>query len=195
MTAKTELRLVSRAERTTRTKVDTIGFTQADAEAWLLPAFQRPLRVNAKVLEIAEGIKADGGVMPGILTLGVINGKTYLVDGQHRREAFFQSGCDTGYADVRYCEFESMAEMADEFVRLNSQIVRLKPDDILRGLEAGNEHLRRLRKACPWIGYGFFRAGETSPIMGPARLVRLRPRGPGPLRAQHSGPRRARGSG
>jgi hypothetical protein len=37
---------------------------------WKLPAFQRPLRVNAKVLALVEEIRTEGGVIPGILTLG-----------------------------------------------------------------------------------------------------------------------------
>lgn len=168
----TELRLTTRAERTTRTKVDTLSFTVAEARAWTLPPFQRDLVVNARVLEIAAQIKVDGGVVPGVLTLGVMNGKTYLVDGQHRREAFVQSGCETGFADVRYCDFESFGDMADEFVRLNSQIVRLKPDDMLRGLEASSELLRRIRKACPYVGYSSFRRGANSPILSMSQLLR-----------------------
>ena len=87
------LKLTSSAERTTRTKVDTIEFSVDEAKGWALPPFQRPLQVNAKVLVIAEGIKEDGGVVPGILTFGMLGGKKYLVDGQHRREAFFRSRC------------------------------------------------------------------------------------------------------
>src|SRR5439155_2436385 len=42
---------------------------------------------NDKVRALAEQVKADGGVMPGIITLGVVDGVTYLIDGQHRRES------------------------------------------------------------------------------------------------------------
>lgn len=124
MTANLKL-LDTRAKRVTHTSLDTIRVTPEIANAWKSPPFQRPLRVNSKVMALAETIKADGGVLPGVLTLGVLERDTYLLDGQHRREAFLQSGCPEGYADIRRHVFESMADMGSEFVGRDPEYHRL----------------------------------------------------------------------
>lgn len=44
----------SRSQKRTKTKTDTIAFTPAEARSWALPPFQRELRMNEKVRELAE---------------------------------------------------------------------------------------------------------------------------------------------
>jgi hypothetical protein len=160
------------AEKKTKTTTDTWAFTVADAKSWKSPPFQRPLRVNDKVILAAAEIKADGGVISGTFTIGIFEGSRWLVDGQHRREAFYQSGCSTGYVDVRIILFESMADMADEFVRVNQRLVNLKPDDIVRGLEASCEPVAKLRKKCPYVGYDNIRRSDRSPVVAMSQLLR-----------------------
>lgn len=167
------LKLVSKAQKATRSTVDTICFTKAEAEEWVLPPFQRPLKINRKVRELADVIRENEGVLPGVLTFGMIGKTRYLLDGQHRRQSFYLSECGAGYADVRICQFDSMAEMGEEFVDTNSKLVTLKPDDVLRGLEASSPRLQRIRKACPWVGYGHFRMNDTTPIVSMSSVVRL----------------------
>lgn len=151
---------LSKAEKTTHTSVDTICFSVKEAHEWEVPAdIQRGVKVNKKVMELAMQIKNDGGVIPGIITLGVLDKKTYLIDGLQRREAFFISEHLYGYADVRTCYFKTRAEMGEEFVRLNSQLVKMTPDDILRGLECAVPFLRQIRQACPFVAYGRVRSG------------------------------------
>lgn len=160
-------------QKATRTVVDTIGFTKAEAQKWKIPPFQRPLKVNDKVQALAVTIGNDGGVIPGVMTFGRLAGETFIVDGQHRREAFLLSGRDEGFADTRTLFFESMAEMGEEFVRLNSQLVRLRPDDILRGLEGSLPQLQKLIHACPYVGYDYVRRGDRSPIVSMSAILRL----------------------
>lgn len=156
----------TQAEKTTHTTVDTISFTVKEAHQWEVPQdIQRGVRVNKKVMELATQIKNDGGVLPGIITLGVLDRKTYLIDGQQRREAFFISEHLHGFADVRTCFFKTRAEMGEEFVRLNSALVKMTPDDILRGLEVAVPLLRKIRSSCPFVGYGRIRAGGNSVLM------------------------------
>ena len=159
-------------QKQTQTRVDTILVTPEIIKSWIIPPFQRPLRVNAKVLELSETLKADDGVFPGILTIGAIAGKTFLVDGQHRVEAFKISELTEGYTDVRYRHYESMAEMAEDFVRLNSQLVRMRPDDILRGLEGTSESLKLIRLQCPFVGYDNIRRGSRAPVISMSMVLR-----------------------
>ena len=163
---------VRSSEGMTKSKMDTLCLSRDAACALILPPFQRPLRVNAKVKQIAEEMKRNGGVIEGIITLGILDGKKYLVDGQHRKEAFLISELEEAYADVRTCEFETMAEMAAEFVRLNSFIVRMRPDDILRGLESSNGGLQIVRQECSFIGYDQIRRNSASPIISMSVALR-----------------------
>lgn len=168
----THLNLV-KAQRETQTKTDTILVTHKLLQEWKMPPFQRELRVNAKVIALAEEMKETGGVFPGVLTIGVLKGHKYLVDGQHRVEAFKMSNLSEGFSDVRYRVYESMADMAEDFVLLNSSLVRMRPDDILRGLEGSSEALRLVRQRCPVVGYDQIRRNSTNaPILGMSSLLR-----------------------
>lgn len=152
------------APRTERSIMDTLLLTPAGVDRWEKPPFQRELKTTPKVIAFAEELKLNGGVISGIITLGKLGNKTYIVDGQHRIEGFRISGLPEGIADVRICTFESMADMGEEFVKLNSALRRLMTDDILRGLEGSNEFLSLIRKRCPFIGYDNLRRGGPNTL-------------------------------
>ncbi len=167
------VKLSGEAERATQTTVDTIEITKKLAAAWKSPPFQRELRPTPKVLALAEEIKQTG-VLPGVITLGVLDGEVYTVDGQHRIYAFQAADLVVVYADVRTHYFATMGEMANEYVRLNSSLVRLRPDDILRGLEQSNLHLQHIRKRCPFVGYDCIRRGNSnSPVLSMSSTLRV----------------------
>lgn len=167
---------IKRAPVARRTRMDTLILDAKTINGWRIPPFQRPVRINEKVRALAEQIKRDGGVIPGVLTLGVIeegrDAGTYVTDGQHRIESFRLSDVLEGYADVRIVIHDSMAEMGAEFVELNSQLVRMRPDDVLRGLEESVISLRMIREKCPFVGYGNIRRGESSPILSMSAVLR-----------------------
>lgn len=167
------IRGMEQAPKSVRARMDTMILTQAIVSKWAVPPFQRPLRVNAKVLEVSESIKVNG-VIEGVLTLGRVakDPTDYIVDGQHRTEAFKLSGLDEVYADIRFMDFDTMGEMADEFVRLNSSLVKMRPDDILRGLEASLPTLATIRKDCPFVGYGMVRHGGSGPVLSMSTVIR-----------------------
>lgn len=167
----TNLKLV-KPNKETRTSVDTILITKEIVKTWKLPAFQRPLKANAKVIALAEQLKHSDGVFPGILTIGVLGGQRYLVDGQHRCHAFELSGLEEGFSDVRYRHYESLHEMAEDFVSLNSSLVKMGPDDILRGLESSSEALTSIRQRCPFVGYDQIRRGTASPVVSMSAALR-----------------------
>lgn len=166
------LKPTTAAERETQTVLDTVLITPAIVKQWKIPDFQRPLIVNEKVRAAARKIAEDGGVVPDVITLGVLESVIYLVDGQHRKEAFLLSDMAEGYADIRTIHFESMQEMSDAFVRLNSTLRNMGPNDILRGLESSRNGLAIIRTACPWVGYDRVRLNESSPLLSMSVVLR-----------------------
>lgn len=163
------------APKQVRSTMETMIQTRADVQAWQVPTFQRPIRINDKVRALAEELKNNGGIVPGVITLGIVEGdKTiWLPDGQHRREAFLMTELAECIMDVRLCNFASMPEMAQEFVELNSKLVNMRPDDILRGLESTLRSLKAIREACPFVGYGNIRRNDaSSPLLSMSAVLR-----------------------
>lgn len=161
------------APKSEQSRMDTLIVTPDMVNQWRIPPFQRPLRVNAKVQAVAEQIKKDETI-EGVITLGMIrqDSSLYIVDGQHRTEAFKISGIEQAIADIRVIKFHDMSEMADEFVRLNSSLVRMRPDDILRGLESSTPALRAIRKSCEFVGYDQIRRGNSGPVLSMSAVIR-----------------------
>jgi hypothetical protein len=157
-----------------RSVSETRLLTIADIETWARPRFQRPIRINHKVMQFVEELKTNGGIIGGVITLGQVpNDPTlFTVDGSHRLEAAKLSELREFIADIRIMQFASMAEMAEEFVRLNSHLVSMRPDDILRGLEENMPLLRQLRETCDFIGYDNVRRGTHSCVVGMSPLLR-----------------------
>ncbi len=157
-------------------KMETMLISRDEATAWIVPAFQRPLRINEKVRALAEDLRTNGGFISGVLTLGALKGdnKTYIVDGQHRMEAFKMSELPECIADVRTCTFDNLADMADEFVLLQQSLVRMRPDDVLRGLEASTHSLQVIRATCPFVGYDQIKKGnEYSSVVSMSAVLKL----------------------
>ena len=160
------------SQKKTQTVMDTILVTPEICKSWVAPPFQRPVRENEKVRALARELTRDGGVWPGVVTLGILDAITYLLDGQHRRAAFLMANISEGYTDVRVHYCADFADMGREFVRLNSALVRNRPDDILRALEHGLEPLQIIRQQTPWVGYDGFRRTPKSPILSMAMMLR-----------------------
>lgn len=154
-------------------KTEAMLVTRDQVATWRSPPFQRPLAINAKVQALAVELKQNGGIIPGVVTLGILEGKTYLVDGQHRMAAWEKlTDIPEVYADVRVYEFDTMADMGEQFVLLNSRLVNLRPDDILRGMEGIYAPLAQLRGKCPFVGYGQVRRGSSSPTLSMTSTLR-----------------------
>lgn len=160
--------------KSVQSRMDTLIVTPAMVATWRLPPFQRPLRINAKVQAVTERMRATETI-EGVLTLGALKSEPsilYIVDGQHRVEAFKLSELPEAIADVRVCVFADMSDMAEEFVQLNSNLVKMRPDDILRGLESSTPVLKAIRRSCEFVGYDNIRRGSASPIVSMSALVR-----------------------
>lgn len=168
-----------RSRKAMASRMETMLLTKAGTKAWKAPPFQRPLRVNKKVIAVSEALKAPaddgglGGVLPGVLILGELGSETYLLDGQHRVEAFLLSGLPEVIADVRIMTFEDLAQMGKSFVNENSRLVTLKPDDVLRGLEGTLQPMRELHKRCPILGYDNIKRNPRGPIVSMSAFLRV----------------------
>jgi hypothetical protein len=159
----------------TKSQLETCLLNLDILDSWQIPPFQRRLRVNEKVREIADELCVNGGIVNGIITLGRLPNDPviYLVDAQHRREAMRLSGLPEFIADVRTKWFATMAEMAEEYRKLNSPIVRMKADDTLRAMEYNSSLMQQLHAACPFIGYDFIKSGSSGgPIVGMSSVLR-----------------------
>jgi hypothetical protein len=161
----------TKPHKATKSTLDIHLFTRASVKLWKAPPFQRPLKENDKVLEIAAEVQ-ETQIIPGVITLGKLDDDIYLIDGQHRVHAYTLSEVDEAYGDVRTLFVESMSELAEEFVRLNQHIVVFKSDDVLRGLEGSNSHLAKIRKLCPYIGYDQIQRGDRSPMISMSQALR-----------------------
>jgi hypothetical protein len=157
--------------RTKRHRVDTICLDKDTLRRLKNPPFQRPFKMTPAIASLVGEIKQTG-VFPGILTLGVLHGEVFTIDGQHRLEAVKLSERTDVLADVHYLDCESDQEMAEEFHRLNSSLVRFGPDDLLRAREVGSPSLQRLRKLCPFVGYDSIRRSDRAPLLGMSLTLR-----------------------
>lgn len=148
--------------------------TLQDIESWKMPSFQRPFVNNTKVKAISKEIATNGHEIPGWIILGKLGDDTYLLDAQHRVNAAKMSGISEFLAKVELIQFDSMAEMGQHFIRENSKIVSLKPDDILRGLRDQSDVLQLL-ESCPVIAYDNVRRGggiNTRPMVTMSNALR-----------------------
>lgn len=147
--------------------METRLLSVADIESWVQPKFQRPIRMSPKVMAFCEELKCNGGIIAGVITLGQLPNDPayYKVDGAHRCEAAKTSGLAEFIADVRIKQYASMKEMAQDFVTLNDSLVKMRPDDILRGQEEFEPVLGMIRQACNFVGYDNIRRASHSSCM------------------------------
>lgn len=164
------------APKASRSSMETVLVDLDRVNSWKVPPFQRPVRVNAKVEQVAAEMRADGVSIQGVITLGKLpnDRAEYIVDGQHRAEAFRISGMPEIIVDLRIVHFDHMAEMAEEFVRLNDHMVKMRPDDILRGMAPGMPALQYVLKECPFVGFGQIRrrGSDSGSILGLSTVIR-----------------------
>jgi hypothetical protein len=160
-----------------RTQMETRLLCLEEMNGWTLPPFQREEVQNRKVVEFAERLMENGGMIGGVIHLGVLRHEesvVYLVDGQQRRGGCNLSGLPEFIADVSRKIYDSMAEMAEDFKNINSRLVGLRPDDLLRAYEMSHDELRRLREDCPFVGYSSVRRDQRSwrPVVSMSATLR-----------------------
>jgi len=131
--------------------------TPAIIKAWEAPTCQRPLSINKNVKALTSIMLNPYVNMPGTILLGIWNGKTYLIDGQHRGYAFLQTNRPTIDALVEIHHYvdgpAGEVAMSLEYIERNKQLVVRKADDTLRAMEAFTPMLRTLRDNCPFVAY------------------------------------------
>lgn len=148
-----------------RTVVKKIVMTRAMVKEWKAPPFQRPLSHNKRLEEFSKQLVTDATIDAPI-HLGFWEGETYIIDGQHRTEGFLASGLARVRGFVTIKDYPAgdvgRREMAEDYIRLSRDIVKLRPDDTLRALESTNQYLKVIRNSCPFIGYDQIRRNTTS---------------------------------
>lgn len=160
------------AEKAVGVTYDIITVTPDVLRSWLLPPCQRELTVNTKVRAMAVKIREDGGVIPEPVSLARLGGHTYLVDGQHRREAALLSACEVLYVEVRWLHVRTLNEVDALFDRMQQKLVTMRPDDTLRARESSVPGLQRIRSSCPYVGYDRVRRQGNGPMISMGTVLR-----------------------
>jgi hypothetical protein len=164
------------APKAERSSMETLLLAPEIMNTWVLPPFQAALKITPKVRKVVDELLEQTGtpVIGGVLTLGILpNDKTlYLLDGQHRRWAAIQTGLKQFIADVRVRYFDSMEEMAAEYLELNTPLSRKTPDDQLRALAESSKPLQYIEKSCSFVGYRYIRANPDAPLVGMSAVLR-----------------------
>ena len=140
--------------------------TRPKLESILTPDFQRELKITRHVKAQVKEIE-NTGIIPGTLLLGLVAGKLYRNDGQHRIWAALQTERDSFYAMVQVGEYKDMAELGLAAMIANSSLSRRSPDDNLKAMEPAYPVLKLIRRECPFIGYGG-KSDATVMSMSPA---------------------------
>lgn len=157
---------------------------------WKRPIFQRPFVKTKRVEEIVGAMQLEAAkdpreacaIIEGVVTLGIVGKDTYLVDGQHRLGSFALAAKELmehggvlvrqALVDVRVRRFDSLKDMADAFINLNSQLNPTKPDDIMRSLAASNEYLAEIAEKCPFVGYDLTGANKKIKLLSMSSAIR-----------------------
>ena len=160
------------AEKAVGVTYDIITVTPDDLRAWRLPPCQRELSVNSKVRAMSVKIREGGGVIFEPISLARIDGHTYLVDGQHRREAALLSECEIMYVEIRWLHVRTLNEVAALFDRMQQKLVIMRPDDTLRARESSVAGMLRIRAACPFVGYDRIRRQGNGPMISMGMVLR-----------------------
>lgn len=164
------------AARESRSMMETLLIDAGTLEKWKDPPFQRPLKINDKVRELADELKRNGGVIKGTIEIGIVaageEAGMYLCDGKHRMQAFTLSGMPECIADVSFKNYDSLAEMAIDFVELNTRLVNFQPDDNLRAFEGSSTGLQTIRRLCPYVGYGNIKRNYSSALLSMSAVLK-----------------------
>jgi len=137
-------------------------------ESWEKPPFQRPVAEGKNIISMSVQMQ-DFGYMMSAFYLGVWEGRTYLVDGQHRRVSFISSGLEEIVAPVVTKHYpkgsQGLLEMCEDFLRIQQHIKNPTANDKLRALEPNNKCLQKITRMCPFVGY-------ERPLLSMAQVIR-----------------------
>jgi hypothetical protein len=158
--------------------VDFITVSKKDTDKWEIPPeIQRPLKVNTKVIAVAQALPLTKK-LEGTITLGFWDGVVWILDGQHRLAAFILAQEKYGLADrvniLCHIEvFATRAAMAARFRLLQQSLLKMSPDDGLRPMAINTPSLQILTRECPFIGFGNIqRLFQTSQTLSMSVLLR-----------------------
>ena len=167
-------------EREARATTFLAMITSLDILLWIIdPKIQREFKCNPKVQGLAKVLPSLGAI-PGTITLGVWEGKVYVLDGQHRLGAYqvylTEGGKDSIRAMLHWIFFDEgqggYAAMGKKFDELQMVLSKMTPDDSLRPLEHSTPVLQYIRKNCGFVGYDRLRKAARGRYLSMAVLIR-----------------------
>ena len=91
-----------------------VMLTKEITKKWKTPPCRKELKVTSKLKKLAVMVAKDEAI-PGVITVAVVKGVTYVVDGQFRLEAFIRSGLPVVPVQVRVIQGKSLNDLGNEF--------------------------------------------------------------------------------
>lgn len=158
-----------------RSKTELLILEPDIVNEWVIPeGVQRNLHVNKHVCNLRDELLSNGGVLTSIISLGRVAGdpRTFVVDGMHRLEAFKMAGIPELYVEVKTTDFDSMADLAKEFVKAQTPLVRMTPDDSLRAMANFTPALAAVKEKCSFVGYDNVRRKGGGTMLSMSAVIR-----------------------
>jgi hypothetical protein len=145
-------------------KFAVVAMTIDEANQLHAPPFQRPMRLKSRQLKVVAEIIRNENILPGVITLGKVENDplTYLVDGQHRIEAFNRSGIEIVTAKIDMMMFKDMNEMSLQFDRLNTPIAKMSANDRLKSMSFTNPVIHMIMEECSFVGFHHTQLGQNA---------------------------------
>lgn len=137
----------------TRTITSVIEVSRETLESLLTPHSQRELKTSNRNVKSQVKEIQQTGIIPGTILIGIVNGKAYKYDGQHRIWAALETDLDLFVTRIQVTEFASQAELGMATMKANAPLVRRTPDDNLKTMEDTYPVLKKIMKECPFLGY------------------------------------------
>ena len=125
-----------------------------DLEYLMKPPCQRFVSKTKRVERLTEEMLKTGRLGVGILlVMGLPNGEVHLVDGNHRIEAFRNSGLKSIIVSVQTKSAKTYKDIAEEYIRCQCSLKTSTVDDKLKGIAVGHPPLQKIAQFCTFVTY------------------------------------------
>lgn len=131
---------------------EVVVVTVALVNSWERPDFQRMFKQTKNVVDATNQIGRTEEI-PGTIWIGVWEGRSYVVDGQHRIEAFLGANIAEALASVAFKAFDSYDAMARFYRMINTPLRSFSAQDNLKAAAVEYESLRIIEREATFASW------------------------------------------